>query len=268
MTNVKFFLKAGTSHSTAWTALPKDRHLVMWHKPFCADLRSDTYSALCDLLGNFGTEWTGPSAPEPFASWLEQQDFVSCVLRLLCCHVTLANTSRGRSGSGGGSVVGGSGENPLALGRREEELRESERRKLEAVLYSLVNLQCPADVLDLIHACLNKGANLLLPNFETRMGQLAVLLEAKDLNNGQELNLRLLLQSLDDPAVIAELLSFPTADCLTKDEVASSGQVEVKAFAVLKTLVVRTFRHFVSTTYLQRNTLTPHINSCVHLFLH
>ena len=231
-------VSAGTSHSAAWTALPKDRHFVMWHTPFCADLRSDTYATLCDLLGNFGTEWTRPSAPEPFASRLEQQDFVSCVLRLLCCHVTLANTSRS------GNVVGGSAGN--LLGRREDELRESERRRLEKILYSLVDLQCPADVLDLIHACLNKGANLLLPNFEIRMGQLAALLQAKDLTNGQELNLRLLLQSLDDPAVVAELLTLPAADCSTKDEATASAEAEVKAFAVLKTLIVRTFRHFVS----------------------
>ena len=228
------FLKAGTSHSTAWTALPKDRHFVMWHKPFCADLRSDTYAALCDLLGNFGREWTGPSAPQPFASRLEQQDFVSCVLRLLCCHVTLANTSRSGSNMG----------NPS--GRREDELRESERRRLEKILYSLVDLQCPSDVLDLIHACLNKGSNLLLPNFETRLCQVAALLQTKDLTNGQDLNLRLLLQSLDDPAVVAELLAYPTADCSTKDEATASGEVEVKAFAVLKTLIVRSFRHFVS----------------------
>ena len=100
--------------------------------------------------------------------------------------------------------------------------------------------QCPADVLDLIHACLNKGANLLLPHLETRLGQLATLLQAKELNNGQELNLKLLLQSLDDPAVVAELLASPTKESPAKDE------VEVKVFAVLKTLIVRTFRHFVS----------------------
>ena len=100
--------------------------------------------------------------------------------------------------------------------------------------------QCPSDVLDLIHACLNKGANLLLPDLETRLGQLATLLQAKELNNGQELNLKLLLQSLDDPAVVAELLASPAQECPAKDE------LEVKAFAVLKTLIVRTFRHFVS----------------------
>ena len=226
------FSKAGTSHSTAWTALPKDRHFVMWHKPFCADLRSDTFAALCGLLGSFGTEWaTGPASPQPpFASWLEQQDLVSCVLRLLCCHVTLAADSSSRGGGG----------NPHVRKEDTRLLREGERRRLEAVLYSLVNLQCPSDVLDLIHACLNKGANLLLPDLETRLGQLATLLQAKELNNGQELNLKLLLQSLDDPAVVAELLASPAQECPAKDE------LEVKAFAVLKTLIVRTFRHFVS----------------------
>ena len=103
------------------------------------------------LLSHFGTEWTGPSPPEPFASRLEQQDFVSCVLRLLCCHVTLAG------GCGGGRP-------------REDALREGERRRLEKMLYSLVDLHCPADVLGLVHACLNKGADLLLPDLETREG--------------------------------------------------------------------------------------------------
>ena len=106
----------------------------MWHKPFCADLRSDTFAALCGLLGSFGTEWaTGPpAAPQPpFASWLEQQDLVSCVLRLLCCHVTLAADSSSRGGGG----------NPRGRKEGEQLLREGERRRLEAVLYSLVNLQ-------------------------------------------------------------------------------------------------------------------------------
>ena len=71
------------------------------------------------------------------------------------------------------------------------------------------------------------------------MGQLATLLQSKDLSGGQELNLRLLLQSLDDPSVIAEFL-----DCCA----ATAAEVEAKAFAVLKTLIVRTFRHSIRKT--------------------
>ena len=74
------------------------------------------------------------------------------------------------------------------------------------------------------------------------MGQLATLLQSKDLSGGQELNLRLLLQSLDDPAVIAEFL--PDRDCCA----AKAAEVEAKAFAVLKTLVVRAFRHSIKKT--------------------
>ena len=74
------------------------------------------------------------------------------MLRLLCCHVTLAR------GCSGGSR------------HREDALREVERRRLEKILYSIVDLRCPADVLGLVHACLNKGADLLLPDLETREG--------------------------------------------------------------------------------------------------
>ena len=238
-------ISAGTAHSTAWTALPKDRRFVLWHKPFCADLRPDTFVTLYELLRAFGSEWSrSQQPPAPFASRLEQQSFVACVLRLLCCHVTLADASRqgGENGS-----VGRVGQHQPQKRAGKDNLPEAERDRLEKILYRLVDVNCPSDILPLIHGCLNRGAGLLLPNLETRLARLATLLDLQELSDGQELNLKLLLQSVDDPVVVADILaaSYPSPDAVSWSET-SPDEMETRAFVVLKKLLVRTYDYYVS----------------------
>jgi hypothetical protein len=76
------------------------------------------------------------------------------------------------------------------------------------------------------------------------MEKLATLLTTSDLTDGQELNLKLLLQSVDDPVVMANFLAFSFVSD-GGDGFIQNKEVETKAFVVLKTLVVRTFQHNV-----------------------
>ena len=43
-------IPVGTSHTLAWTALPTDRQVVAWHRPFCFDLQETTFSLLRKFL--------------------------------------------------------------------------------------------------------------------------------------------------------------------------------------------------------------------------
>nr|XP_023417698.1 probable E3 ubiquitin-protein ligase HERC1 [Cavia porcellus] len=46
-------ISAGNSHSLAWTALPRDRQVVAWHRPYCVDLEESTFSHLCSFLERY-----------------------------------------------------------------------------------------------------------------------------------------------------------------------------------------------------------------------
>ncbi|KAH0619794.1 hypothetical protein JD844_014057 [Phrynosoma platyrhinos] len=46
-------ISAGTSHSLAWTALPRDRQVVAWHRPYCVDLEESTFSHLRSFLEQY-----------------------------------------------------------------------------------------------------------------------------------------------------------------------------------------------------------------------
>ncbi|KAJ8286644.1 hypothetical protein GJAV_G00041500 [Gymnothorax javanicus] len=60
-------ITAGTSHSLAWTAVPTDRQLVAWHRPFCVDLEESTFAFLRCFLERYclGISSDAPSAPFP-----------------------------------------------------------------------------------------------------------------------------------------------------------------------------------------------------------
>ena len=66
---------------------------------------------------------------------------------------------------------------------------------------------CPEDVTAKVHDCLQKGVGTLLPTLHARVKKATKLLsQPGQMKTSQRVNLRLILQSLNDPAVIATLL--------------------------------------------------------------
>ncbi|XP_073689209.1 probable E3 ubiquitin-protein ligase HERC1, partial [Garra rufa] len=61
-------ITAGTSHSLAWTAVPTDRQLVAWHRPFCVDLEESTFTYLRSFLERYCDSISGDTPPAPFPS--------------------------------------------------------------------------------------------------------------------------------------------------------------------------------------------------------
>lgn len=116
-------------------------------------------------------------------------------------------------------------------------------------------VDCPGDIIDRVNDCLNKGVNLLLPSLADRIGKACALLNLKTLSRGEELNLRLILQSLHDPAVVASLL------CKAREETVD----EEKTFTLIKTLIIRTFHYYVSSpSVVSIMTLMYHIDFVLH----
>ncbi|XP_064122662.1 probable E3 ubiquitin-protein ligase HERC1 [Macrobrachium nipponense] len=61
-------ISAGTTHSIAWTAIPTDRRVVSWHRPFCVDLQEGTFSLLRTFIEQYCI-FDDPEQPvTPFAS--------------------------------------------------------------------------------------------------------------------------------------------------------------------------------------------------------
>ena len=188
--------------------------MVLFHKPFCVDLHNDTFSIIHRLLESFGVEWQDPdshlaSGTSLFPSSQDQERFVSKVVDLLTCHFNVANMC-----NGGGNVA------------------EKEKVQLEKILYRFVDLpRCPTSVIKLVSSCLNSGVNILLPCLTQRINKSTSLLSgAQSLTKGQELNLRLILRSLNDPSVVASLLQ---------------GE-EDKAFKLVQILLFRVYNDHVS----------------------
>ncbi|CAL1541386.1 unnamed protein product, partial [Lymnaea stagnalis] len=83
-------ISAGTSHSVATTALPYDRQVIAWHRPFCVDLQEATFSVLSTFLERYCDGFDNPEPPPPFANKQQHQQFVLLCLKLLSSHLSLA----------------------------------------------------------------------------------------------------------------------------------------------------------------------------------
>ncbi|KAB1277623.1 putative E3 ubiquitin-protein ligase HERC1 [Camelus dromedarius] len=83
-------ISAGTSHSLAWTALPRDRQVVAWHRPYCVDLEESTFSHLRSFLERYCDKINSEIPPLPFPSSREHHSFLKLCLKLLSNHLALA----------------------------------------------------------------------------------------------------------------------------------------------------------------------------------
>ncbi|XP_028317880.1 probable E3 ubiquitin-protein ligase HERC1 [Gouania willdenowi] len=193
-------ITAGTSHSLAWTAVPSDRHLVAWHRPFCVDLEESTFAYLRNFLESFCDGISNDSPPAPFLSKRDHHHFLLLCMKLLSIHLSLAHAG------GTGTVVLG-----------------SQGRPLRNLLFRLIDTNMPDSIQQAVLNTLSIGASLLLPPLRERTELLLSLLpqgpqSLNVLSKGQHLQLDMVLSSLQDQSIVASLLGYSNFG-----EVAASG---------------------------------------------
>ncbi|KAM9794366.1 putative E3 ubiquitin-protein ligase HERC1 isoform 3-T6 [Syngnathus typhle] len=183
-------ITAGTSHSLAWTAVPTDRQLVAWHRPFCVDLEESTFAYLRSFLESYCDGIGDDSPPAPFLSKREHHQFILLCMKLLSVHLSLAH-----AGGTGAMVLGAQG------------------RPLRNLLFRLIDTNMPESIQQAVMNTLTIGASLLLPPLRERTELLLSLLpqgpqSLNVLSKGQRLQLDMVLSSLQDQSHMASLLGY------------------------------------------------------------
>ncbi|TRY98659.1 hypothetical protein DNTS_005902 [Danionella cerebrum] len=183
-------ITAGTSHSLAWTAVPTDRQLVAWHRPFCVDLEESTFTYLRSFLERYCDAINGDTPPAPFPSKREHHQFVLLCMKLLSIHLSLAH-----AGGTGATVLGAQG------------------RPLRNLLFRLIDSNVPDSIHQAVMSTLSIGACLLLPPLRERTELLHSLLPQgpeswESLSKGQRLQLDMVLNSLQEQSHVASLLGY------------------------------------------------------------
>ncbi|XP_060031692.1 probable E3 ubiquitin-protein ligase HERC1 [Erinaceus europaeus] len=183
-------ISAGTSHSLAWTALPRDRQVVAWHRPYCVDLEESTFSHLRSFLERYCDKINSEVPPLPFPSSREHHNFLKLCLKLLSNHLALA-------------LAGGVATS--ILGRQAGPLRN--------LLFRLMDSTVPDEIQEVVIETLSVGATMLLPPLRERMELLHSLLPQgpdrwESLSKGQRMQLDIILTSLQDHTHVASLLGY------------------------------------------------------------
>ncbi|KAM3873957.1 putative E3 ubiquitin-protein ligase HERC1 [Diretmus argenteus] len=203
-------ITAGTSHSLAWTAVPTDRQLVAWHRPFCVDLEESTFTYLRNFLERYCDSIGNDLPPAPFPSKREHHQFVLLCMKLLSIHLSLAH-----AGGTGATVLGAQG------------------RPLRNLLFRLIDSDVPDSIQQAVMNTLSIGASLLLPPLRERTELLHSLLPQgpeswENLSKGQRLQLDMVLNSLQEQGHVASLLGY-----------SSSGELMALGFPLPATTPVR-----------------------------
>ncbi|KAE8284964.1 putative E3 ubiquitin-protein ligase HERC1 [Larimichthys crocea] len=183
-------ITAGTSHSLAWTAVPTDRQLVAWHRPFCVDLEESTFTYLRNFLESYCDGIGNDTPPAPFLSKRDHHQFLLLCMKLLSIHLSLAH-----AGGTGAMVLGAQG------------------RPLRNLLFRLIDTNMPDSIQQAVLNTLSIGASLLLPPLRERTELLLSLLPQGPqsltvLSKGQRLQLDMVLSSLQDQSHVASLLGY------------------------------------------------------------
>ncbi|XP_041442593.1 probable E3 ubiquitin-protein ligase HERC1 isoform X2 [Xenopus laevis] len=185
-------ISAGTSHSLAWTALPRDRQVVAWHRPYCVDLEESTFFHLRTFLERYCEKINSDVPPPPFPSSRDHHGFLKLCLKMLSNHLALA-------------LAGGVATS--ILGRQAGPLRN--------LLFRLMDGSVPDEIQEVVIETLSVGATMLLPPLRERMELLHSLLPQgpdrwESLSKGQRMQLDIILTSLQDHTHVASLLGYST----------------------------------------------------------
>ncbi|CAF90789.1 unnamed protein product [Tetraodon nigroviridis] len=193
-------ISAGTSHSLAWTALPRDRQVVAWHRPYCVDLEESTFSHLRSFLERYCDGINSDVPPLPFPSSREHHHFLKLCLRLLSNHLALA-------------LAGGVATS--ILGRQARPLRNLLFRLMDSSVPDEIQeaRTDPPSIAAVVIETLSVGATMLLPPLRERMELLHSLLPQgpdrwESLSKGQRMQLDIILTSLQDHTHVASLLGY------------------------------------------------------------
>ena len=241
-------ISAGTSHSMAWTTLPPDRSAIPWHKPFCIDNSHDTFKTIIGILKEFGfhpwverkTEENESESKENENKGLEstvleeRERFILSVLNILIPHLSIlnnqANTQANRiqlrsskTSNDDQPMIAGFNENA-----KNDELKNTVQNEMSvflktelvSVLHRFLDLSsCPKKILCAVEECLYKGIHILLPSVYERIKKACMLLELDHelMKPSQEVELKLILQSLNDPTVIGSLLKQSSLNAETNE---------------------------------------------------
>ena len=226
-------ISAGTSHSMAWTTLPPDRSTITWHKPFCVDNNPDTFKTIINILKEFGFDSWGnnPENQQEASENLpdqnsverqaleERQCFILSVLNILVPHLSILNNQanskmdRIQSISTKSSIEDHSIAYPARADYKtlhNNEMSFTLKAELVSVLQRFLDLpSCPSKISVAVEECLQKGIHILLPSLYERIKKACLLLELKhdQMKRSQVVELRLILQSLNDPNIIGSLLN-------------------------------------------------------------
>ncbi|KAK2888184.1 probable E3 ubiquitin-protein ligase HERC1 isoform X2 [Channa argus] len=226
-------ITAGTSHSLAWTAVPTDRQLVAWHRPFCVDLEESTFTYLRKFLESYCDGIRNDTPPAPFLSKRDHHQFLLLCMKLLSVHLSLAH-----AGGTGAMVLGAQG------------------RPLRNLLFRLIDTNMPDSIQQAVLNTLSIGASLLLPPLRERTELLLSLLpqgpqSLNILSKGQRLQLDMVLGSLQDQSHVASLLGYsnfgevtamgaPLTPAMSVQQPSSSISVEVYDPLHLAEVLLRT----------------------------
>ncbi|XP_029941533.1 probable E3 ubiquitin-protein ligase HERC1 [Salarias fasciatus] len=226
-------ITAGTSHSLAWTAVPTDRQLVAWHRPFCVDLEESTFTYLRNFLETYCDGISNDTPPAPFLSKRDHHHFLLLCMKLLSIHLSLAH-----AGGTGAMVLGAQG------------------RPLRNLLFRLIDTDMPDSIQQAVLKTLSIGASLLLPPLRERTELLLCLLpqgpqSLNVLSKGQRLQLDMVLSSLQDQSHVASLLGYsnfgevaalgpPLTPALSTRPPSSSSSVEANDPLRLAEVLLRT----------------------------
>ena len=230
-------ISAGTSHSMAWTTLPPERSTIPWHKPFCVDNSPDTFKTIINILKEFGFHsWTERKEDEPSeggngdlqGALEEREGFILSVLNILIPHLSLLNnqvsSQFGRIQLLSSQLTAEERTTKVDL---HENLKTNEKRNnsanrlsplLKTELVSVLqrfldSSSCPKNIICAVEECFEKGIQILLPSIYERVRKACSLLDLKHdvMKQSQKVELKLILQSLNDPAVIGSLLIQPAS---------------------------------------------------------
>nr|QHB15577.1 putative E3 ubiquitin-protein ligase HERC1 [Bemisia tabaci] len=186
-------ISAGTNHSIVWTALPTERQVITWHRPFCVDLEEPMFFLIRNFLQKFCCE---EKNSDTLTLSRKHEEFVILCLRLLSAHLSLAYGDSASS-----SVLG------------------SEAAPLRHLLFKLVDLPLPACVETAVTECLAVGAPLLLPPLRERLELLQSLLPQNlNLIKGQQMLLSIIVSSLKEHSHIATILGYASTSPLSDSD--------------------------------------------------
>ena len=204
-------ISAGTSHSIMWTALPSGRRSThVWTWPYCIDASEKTFKSLVSLLSTYGNLTSQDVAP-PFKSRQNQWEFVSHVLKLTSCHVSLVA--------------------PVGIKCINQTLGSQVKPLREFVLKLFNSQEVPVEMQDGLIAMLQTGSTVLVPSIKYRLELMSTLMPQSpsawsSLSKGQLILLKILLKEFTKSLGATAALVIEEIPSSDDDKSSSSGKLQ------------------------------------------